>query len=1217
MIIAAGRITFCRMPMKSYAALMLCMWMFPLSAKVMRWSELSTWQQPGFRVAICSDADCLCAAMVPIEGKSVVIPAGARVLLDVDTPVLNGLMIHGELLFEDVPGVGLSAHWIMIMGEGSALRVGREDAPYVSRTHITLHGTDIQGNVSGQAPPWDSGSKFLMAMDGGTLALHGASRSKTAWTLLDAHARPGDTWITLDEAETGWQPGDWLVIGPSGFDYRLSSEVEVVSIAGNQVQIHPPLAHAHWGERMSFGGQEVDQRAPVGLLSRNILVQGAADSLRLRSELPDFPGYGPYTDLPMDVPLNFGAHVMIMGGLDDTMAKAAAMIEGVEFTRTGQTSLQGRYTFHWHWVGDAEGQYFRNNSVHHAFQRAVNIHRSSGVLVADNVSFRVMNHNYVWAEDGHVSEFNNRFLRNLAVGALGQSHSVHPMAFGDRGTQAFRRGTGPSQIKQEEWRSSAFWGRNLPHTLEVNHVAGVMNGMGFFYDIGGGNHPEPRLHQFRFANNTVHGVSDIHSGLNINNDLYPPATVGSALFVRNRNSGELEFSGLNAFHNKLGVWLESDTHTVRHAVLSDNGGAIMMFQGRIEESLLVGVSENRLGEEELLVRGRSPRRINALNAESAGLFIFGGQGGQKSIKATNLQIFQMPGGAIRSNDIYTFHGSYFSGLEIDDASLPLRMTGLGEGAFLDLDGLLDPDQLGRPTWLTFGDPNFITARSRFDPRLDAWRTPERGTIVRFDAADLQPFGPAAAQTRLFEHGLALELVGRGGVRIPLDYTVTPNTVIEFRSRDNQLYDSKNWNWVGIGLVGPDGSPDTARLFGVFGDRNAPFPAFSTAHTRQYLKPTGGNSPPFASFRIPIGQYYTGELQQLALYGHTNGERGDQAIFRFHLVRIYEQDAHFFRGWPVTRHVFEHVPRANPDRLLLSDLTGDPRYPQAPTSTYRVAPNYGGGAMHSYGNTALHERIIRRQHMDAAMVDFSYVVPPETGWYQFTADTQALAVMLQIDPVLGPENPPVLLADPGAGQFHGPREVTGSIYLEAGKVYRWRHTVLNRFGAAPTAHMLYWQTPGMAERQTMDLDVFRPGPGPRAPDEPAVASALNDRIPDAWKLENGIDPFREVPEIMASGSYLGDGISNWTRYVAGVGVRDRDRLPEARLRALPASRMAVEFPANPRRRYVLETSTDLQTWGAVSDPVQTGEAAEDLLWDVLADDAEKMFFRVRIEIPEPY
>lgn len=116
---------------------------------LLRWSEPATWQGEGFRVATCDDEACLCDPVVPTEGKSVTIPAHARVLLDVDTPVLNGVMIHGELLFEDTAEVGLSAHWIMVMGEGSILRIGSEEIPYENETHITLFGTDIAGNISG------------------------------------------------------------------------------------------------------------------------------------------------------------------------------------------------------------------------------------------------------------------------------------------------------------------------------------------------------------------------------------------------------------------------------------------------------------------------------------------------------------------------------------------------------------------------------------------------------------------------------------------------------------------------------------------------------------------------------------------------------------------------------------------------------------------------------------------------------------------------------------------------------------------------------------------------------------------------------------------------------------------------------------------------------------------------------------------------------------
>lgn len=1181
---------------------------------MLRWSEHTTWEQPGFRVATCDDESCLCPPMVPIEGKSVTIPMGARVLLDVDTPVLNGVMIHGELIFEDKPGVGLSAHWVMIMDEGSALRIGAEDTPFVNETHITLHGTKIHENVSGEAPPWTSGTKFLMAMDGGTLALHGVSREKRSWTKLAANASAGDSTITVADAHTGWQVGDRLAIGPSGYHYNEAADVTITAIDGASITFNPALEADRWGELQEYGGRAVDQRTPVGLLTRNIRIQGAEDSLLLRSEMAYFPGYGPYTyGLPLDVPLNFGAHVMIMGGLGGRPT-AYAYVEGVEFTRTGQMSLQGRYTFHWHWVGDATGQYFRNNSVHHSFQRAVNVHRTSNTLVENNVSYKVRNHNFVWAEDGHETEHGNRIIGNLAIAVSGQSHTVHPMAFGNRGAYSYAVGTGPDPVKQEEWRASGFWGRNVINALEGNHVAGVRDGMGYFFDIGGGSSFEPRLPLFKFHNNTAHAISDVASGLNINNDLYPPATVGSAVFIRNRNVGDLEFTGLNAFKNKLGVWVESNTHTIRDAILTDNAGGIMMFQGRIEDSLIVGVTDNLIGSDYPLVRDRSPRRLNALNAVSSGIFIFGGQGGQKTIKAANIQFFNTPGGAIRSNDVFAFHGTYFTGLEMDDQTLPLRMTGLGEGAFLDLDGLFDPDGLSRPTWLTFGDPQYVTRHSRFDMEMDAWRTPAVGeTIVRFDEASFVPYGPAASSARVVENGLGFDLVGHGGVAVPLDYEITPHTVIEFFSSNNELHDNRRWFYVGVGLVEDVDDFSTPRLFGVHQSNNPGFPAYSTDYTLQYRKNPGGVIPPGQAYRIPIGRYYTGPASHLAFYGRAREDSGDRAIIRFHLVRIYEADETNFRGWPVVREVFENLSPTDDARLFFSDLFNDPRFPAQPTHVERVAPYYGPGSIHSYGNRALHTPRLHRQRMSAAMVDRSYLVVDESGFYDFAFITTFRGVALEVAPANGyaPLWTRVIFQDPGVVLSRDPRTVNGSVYLEAGKVYHWRHMTINAYNVAPDPHTLHWRKPGMDEFEPFNITYLRPFPGPLATGEPAVASVLNDAIPDWWKLEHGIDNLSDDPANLAAGIPADDGLTNLEKFLLGLNPFRMETRPVQHISRAADGTLMVSFPGLPGRRYQIETSTNLTDWYPVGSAVHP-EGESPLSWEIIRNGNSPAFFRISIE-----
>ena len=73
-----------------------------------RWSSRYTWggQHP------------------PAEGESVSIRRGQTVLLDTSTPELNLIILQGDLIFDDAPGVLLQAKYIFI--HGGSLRVRRE-----------------------------------------------------------------------------------------------------------------------------------------------------------------------------------------------------------------------------------------------------------------------------------------------------------------------------------------------------------------------------------------------------------------------------------------------------------------------------------------------------------------------------------------------------------------------------------------------------------------------------------------------------------------------------------------------------------------------------------------------------------------------------------------------------------------------------------------------------------------------------------------------------------------------------------------------------------------------------------------------------------------------------------------------------------------------------------------------------------------------------------
>ncbi len=87
-------------------------------------------------------------------------------------------------------------------------------------------------------------------------------------------------------------------------------------------------------------------------------------------------------------------------------------VEGVEFNRMGQNMTLARYPIHWHLIGDAQGQYIRNASLHDTYNRCVTVHGTNFVRVENNVTYNTVGHCF-FLEDG--IEHGNEFIRNLAT----------------------------------------------------------------------------------------------------------------------------------------------------------------------------------------------------------------------------------------------------------------------------------------------------------------------------------------------------------------------------------------------------------------------------------------------------------------------------------------------------------------------------------------------------------------------------------------------------------------------------------------------------------------------------------------------------------------------------------------------------------------------------------------------------------------------------------
>ena len=519
------------------------------------WSDPATW-----------------GGKVPEAGDFVEIPQGMSVMLDTTTAPLSGLAIKGELIGFDAGSIGITSDFIAVEGR---LEIGTVSDPFDSQATLTLTGTDPRAVTpySGQI-----GNKALGVVGTGQLELHGATAAKVSWTQIVEDARPGDTSLRTFQP-VNWTPGDRIVLAPSGYDPLEAEELTVESVNGDVVSFSPPLRFLHTGTTQSYEGKLLDNRAEVGLLTRNIVVQGDD-----QSQLSVDPDTGFET--------GFGGHSIFR---DDALIRIA----GAEFRRMGQTGSKGRYSVHWHIAGDQSGDYVKDSSIHHSFQRAVVMHQSDNILAENNVAYHIANHAFIPSEDGN--EAGNDFIKNLSV----LSYSPEPEDF------AFRSDTIPGASSQGEFRSSGFWMKNAGHTFRGNHVAGAYEGMGFFFDRVDAL-DDPLREPLVFADNLAHTVHREEEGFRLQLT-YPEITRGHALMFGAFLEGEEVLAErFTAYNNFSGGWLEDRNARITDSILSDNGVGTFLLRSLIDGLVVVGRSENafrddkpEFGANETLFPGRS------------------------------------------------------------------------------------------------------------------------------------------------------------------------------------------------------------------------------------------------------------------------------------------------------------------------------------------------------------------------------------------------------------------------------------------------------------------------------------------------------------------------------------------------------------------------------------------------------------------------------------
>ena len=464
-------------------------------------------------------------------------------------------------------------------------------APHTRKATITLTDNVKGEDISGVGGTTDRVDRGILLM-GGTLNLHGDRTN--SWTKLSSTANAGATSIQVLNA-AGWRVGDEIVLASTDFDPRQAERRNIAAISGNTITLDKKLDYMHFG-KITF---DVDERGEVGMLTRNIKLQASADAEQ------SF----------------YGGHVMAMVG-------SKMFVEGVEFNRMGQNMTLARYPIHWHLIGDAQGQYIKNASLHDTYNRCVTVHGTNFLRVENNVTYNTVGHCF-FLEDG--IEHGNEFIKNLAI-----QTKCHPTlecvptnlaANGERDSnyanrQAYREMSFHSKnvLLPSDNTVASFWITN-PDNSFIDNVAAGSDENGFWLSLP--EHPQgkfkdsevsktiwPRRTPLRaFRGNVAHSNFD---GFMFDRNIYEDNTFGLATipFLPLANPADLDsevveshFESLTSYKNRNGgLWGRGDMFVYSNLKLADNAIGMTQaagdigsepFQARLVDSLVVGETDNR------------------------------------------------------------------------------------------------------------------------------------------------------------------------------------------------------------------------------------------------------------------------------------------------------------------------------------------------------------------------------------------------------------------------------------------------------------------------------------------------------------------------------------------------------------------------------------------------------------------------------------------------
>jgi hypothetical protein len=397
-----------------------------------------------------------------------------------------GIDAGGTLRFATTQSTRLRVGTLLVLANG-ALEVGTSSNPVPASFSAEIIIKNKPLNTTADPDQFGTG---LLSIDG-KVTMHGAAKSLT-FVRLAAEPLAGQSALQLQQAVTGWQTGDLLVLPdsrqePTEDGDRTFPQFELVTVQsvagdGRSLTTAAPLRYTHPGAQNPSGA--IDFLPHAGNLTRNILI---------RSENPSGTRGNTLYTQRADVDIRYVAFKDLGRTTIDPL--------------NDQTNHIGRYPLHMHHLigptaTPANGYQFTlignavydSNSSLSRFKWGITVHGSHYGLVKDNVMYNIGGAHFV-TEDG--SESFNVIERNFAVRGEGE---------GDRLGSGFPGTEGVG-----------FWLRGPNNYVRDNVAANLSEGTGgveaaygfkfFMYYLGNVNIPN-----FKGADTSVPGQYTTRNG---------------------------------------------------------------------------------------------------------------------------------------------------------------------------------------------------------------------------------------------------------------------------------------------------------------------------------------------------------------------------------------------------------------------------------------------------------------------------------------------------------------------------------------------------------------------------------------------------------------------------------------------------------------------------------------------------------------------------------